>query len=93
MRSGKIKDDRVTLGVEEREEMAISQISARNVIKGKITAITLGSVSAEVELDIGGGNILASTITVNSVERLGLKRGDSIAAVIKASDVMIARVD
>jgi molybdopterin-binding protein len=73
--------------------MTISQISARNVIKGKITKIMLGSVAAEVELDIGGGNTIASTITVNSVQRLGLKEGDEVAAVIKASDVMIARVD
>jgi molybdopterin-binding protein len=73
--------------------MAISQISARNVIKGKITSITLGTVAADVQVDIGGGNIVASTITVNSVKRLGLKEGDEVAAVIKASDVMIARVD
>ena len=73
--------------------MSISQISARNVIKGKITSITLGTVAAEVEVDIGGGNVVTSTITVNSVKRLGLKEGDDVAAAIKASDVMIARVD
>jgi molybdate transport system regulatory protein len=73
--------------------MSISQISARNIFKGKITEINLGSVNAEVQLDIGGGNTIASVITVNSVERLGLKVGNSAAAVVKASDVMIARVD
>jgi molybdate transport system regulatory protein len=73
--------------------MSISQISARNVVKGKITSITLGTVAAEIEVDIGGGNVITSTITVNSVKRLELKEGDDVAAVIKASDVMIARVD
>lgn len=73
--------------------MAISQISARNVIEGKITDITLGAVAADVQVDIGGGNVVASTITVNSVKRLGLKVGDDVAVVIKASDVMVARVD
>jgi molybdate transport system regulatory protein len=72
---------------------SIVQISARNIIKGKITSITTGSIFAEVQLDIGGGNTIASTITFDSVERLGLKVGNSVAAVIKASDVMIARVD
>jgi molybdate transport system regulatory protein len=70
--------------------MSISRISARNVIKGRIVSIHKGQVAAEVTLDIGGGNTLAATITVASVERLGLKEGMEAAAVVKASDVMIA---
>jgi molybdopterin-binding protein len=66
------------------------QLSARNQIKGKITAITKGAVAAEVQLDIGGGNSITSTITVGSVERLGLEVGQDIYAVIKASEVILA---
>ena len=70
--------------------MSISKISARNVIKGKVVSVEKGQVAAEVTLDIGGGKTLTSTITLASVERLGLKEGVEAAAVIKASDVMIA---
>jgi len=45
---------------------------------------------AEVVVEIGGQE-LVSVITASSVDRLGLKTGDSIAAVIKATEVMIAK--
>ena len=51
------------------------KLSARNVLKGKVTSITTGVVAAEVQVDIGGGNTITSTITDNSVERLGQKVG------------------
>ena len=65
------------------------KLSARNVLKGKVTSITTGVVAAEVQVDIGGGNTITSTITVNSVERLGLKVGRDVTAVIKASEVIL----
>lgn len=65
------------------------KLSARNILKGKITSITKGAVAAEVEVDIGGGNTIASTITVNSVDRLGLSVGQDISVVIKASEVIL----
>jgi molybdate transport system regulatory protein len=66
------------------------KISARNSLKGKITAIKKGAVMAHVTVDIGGGNHVASAIFVDSVEDLKLKVGDSVFAVIKSTDVMIA---
>ncbi|HMB75727.1 MAG TPA: TOBE domain-containing protein [Kiloniellaceae bacterium] len=66
------------------------KLSARNLIKGTITDITKGAVAAEVQLDIGGGNSITSTVTVSSVERLGLEVGQDIYAVIKASEVILA---
>jgi molybdopterin-binding protein len=65
------------------------ELSARNQIPGAITAITGDSVTAEVVVEIGGGASIASVITRGSVERLGLKVGDRVFAVIKATDVMI----
>ena len=65
------------------------EISARNVIAGKVAAIKLGAVAAEIQVDIGGGNIVTSVITVASAERLGLSVGKDAKVVIKASDVMI----
>jgi molybdopterin-binding protein len=65
------------------------EISARNVIAGKVAAIKLGAVAAEIQVDIGGGNIVTSVITVASAERLGLSVGKDAQVIIKASDVMI----
>jgi molybdopterin-binding protein len=65
------------------------QLSARNVLKGKVKSATKGTVAAEVEVDIGGGNVITSTITVGSVERLGLEAGKDVSVVIKASEVIL----
>jgi molybdate transport system regulatory protein len=67
------------------------ELSARNQIAGNITNIELGAVMAEVTLDIGGGQTLTSAITSHSVERLGLKVGDEVVAIIKATEVMIGK--
>lgn len=67
------------------------KISARNQLKGKIVSIDRGSVMAKIVLDIGGGNRVVSAILVDSVDELGLKVGEEAAAVIKATEVMIAK--
>ncbi len=65
------------------------KISARNVIEGKITEIKLGATTAHVHIDIGK-TILTASISNEAVEELNLKIGDTVQAVIKAPDVMIA---
>lgn len=65
------------------------QLSARNVLQGKVTSVTKGAVAAEIQVDIGGGNVITSTITVKSVERLGLEAGKDVSVVIKASEVIL----
>jgi molybdopterin-binding protein len=67
------------------------KISARNALKGKIIGIKKGAVMAQVTVDIGGGNHVMSAIFVESVDDLGLKAGDEVLAVIKSTDVMIAK--
>jgi molybdate transport system regulatory protein len=67
------------------------KISARNALKGKITAIKRGAVMAQITVDIGGRNAVSSAIFVESADDLGLKVGDEVLAVIKSTDVMIAR--
>jgi molybdopterin-binding protein len=69
------------------------KISARNVLKGKVVDLRKGVVAAQVQVDIGGGNIVTSTITVDSAERLALAVGKEVSVVIKASDVMIGTAD
>ena len=68
------------------------KISARNQLKGTVTAIRSGEAIANVALDVDGQRLVAS-ITVEAVEQLGLREGSSVTAIIKASDVMLATDD
>jgi molybdopterin-binding protein len=63
--------------------------SARNQIKGAITAIAKGATTAHVTVEIAGGQKIIASITNEAVEDLGLQKGGSATVVIKASDVMI----
>ena len=65
--------------------------SARNQIDATVTSVTLGAVMAEVVMDIGGGVQVVAAITKDSAERLNLAAGESVVAVIKATDVMVGR--
>jgi len=68
-----------------------TKLSARNQLQGKVVAVQKGQTTAHVRIDIGGGMILTSSITNEAVDDLALKNGDSVYAVIKASDVMIGK--
>jgi molybdopterin-binding protein len=65
------------------------KISARNQFKGKIIAIKEGAVNGIVSLDIGGGNKVSATISMEAIKELGLAVGGSAYAVIKATSVMV----
>lgn len=78
-----------TILVNCAKEESIMKISARNQIKGKIVEIEEGVVTARVVLDIGNGNKISSSITMNAVKELGLKVGGEAYAIVKASSVMI----
>lgn len=67
------------------------ELSARNQLSGTIVRIELGDVTAEVTVDIGGGQSIVSVITRGSVQRLGLKEGDQVVAVVKATEVLIGK--
>jgi len=66
------------------------EISARNVLKGKVKKVVPGAVNSEITIEIAGGIEIVSIITKSSAERLGLKEGKEVSAVIKASNVMVA---
>ncbi len=63
-------------------------LSARNQFSGTVKDVKLGNIMAEVVVSVGSLEISAA-ITRGSAERLGLKPGDNVKAVIKATDVMI----
>jgi molybdopterin-binding protein len=66
------------------------RISARNQIKGTVVEVTKGATTSHVRVDIGGGQIMTSSITNEAVDELGIKTKGHVIVVIKASDVMIA---
>jgi molybdopterin-binding protein len=74
---------------DQSERKKDMKISARNRIKGKIVDVKKGATTAHVKIDIGGGQIVTSSITNEAVDELALAAGKAVYAVIKASDVMI----
>jgi molybdopterin-binding protein len=66
------------------------RLSARNRLIGKITEIKLGDIMAHVVVEVGD-NEVESIITRRSVEEMKLKVGDTVGAVIKATEVMIQK--
>jgi molybdopterin-binding protein len=67
------------------------KLSARNQIKGTLVEVRKGQTTAHVRVDVGNNVVITSSITNEAVDELGLKVGDTVVAVIKASDVMIGK--
>ena len=67
------------------------KLSARNQIKGKIVSVQRGETTGHVRIDVGNGIIITSSITNEAIDELGLAVGDDAIAIIKASDVMVAK--
>jgi molybdopterin-binding protein len=65
------------------------KLSARNILRGRITDVTKGATTAHVKIDVGGQTV-TSAITNEAADELKLAKGQTAYAVIKASDVMIA---
>ena len=68
------------------------KLSARNVLPGKVVDVKRGATTSHIRIDIGGGAIVTASITNEAVDELALKAGDSAAAIIKASDVIVGKV-
>jgi len=80
-----IKASSVIIGTDLHD----AKVSARNVFCGTIATIIEGPVNTEVDVEIGGGNIVSAVITHGSSTRLGLKVGGHACALFKASSVII----
>jgi molybdopterin-binding protein len=65
-------------------------LSARNHLKGEVTEVLLGTVTALITVKVGD-NLVESVITKQSAEEMKLKKGDKVTAVIKATEVMIQK--
>jgi molybdopterin-binding protein len=67
------------------------RLSGRNQLVGRVTDIKINGLLAQVTLSIGGQHI-TSIITADAVRELRLRKGDTAAALVKSTDVMILRV-
>ena len=65
------------------------KVSARNQLKGKIVELEKGAVNALVKIDIGGGNVISATISLDAVKELRLEKGKDAYAIVKATSVMV----
>lgn len=67
------------------------KISGKNKLKGKVIRIVEGMVTAQVEIEIAGGDIVTGVITKDSLDDLEIKIGDEITALVKATSVMFIK--
>ena len=94
-----IKPDMTVMAwVEAAQIMLVSdfgdyQISARNQLAGTIVALNSNTISAEVVISLASGDTLAAAISADSVETLGLRKGQTVSAVFKAGAVILAVPD
>ncbi|OAH98431.1 transporter [Methylomonas methanica] len=65
------------------------RISARNQLAGTVTDVKAGAVNTEVDIALPGGDKIAATVTNDSVETLGLRKGQTATAVFKAGAVIL----
>ncbi|MDO9142563.1 MAG: TOBE domain-containing protein [Methylobacter sp.] len=66
------------------------RLSARNQLQGTVTQVKPGAVNAEVDIELKGGEQVVATVTNDSIEALGLKKGQPATAVFKAGVVILA---
>ena len=67
------------------------EISARNGLKGKVENVKLGEVMASIKIAVDEPGIITAIITRESAEKLELKEGDEVKAVIKSNEIMVAK--
>ncbi|WP_407379251.1 molybdopterin-binding protein [Methanobrevibacter sp.] len=67
------------------------ELSARNQLKGKVASVELGAVMANIKIEVENPNTITAVITKESAERLGLKDGDDVTALIKSTEVIIGK--
>jgi molybdopterin-binding protein len=66
------------------------QISVRNKLPGTVKEVKMGTVMAEIVVQVGENQVVAA-ITKDAAEELGIKVGDSVTALVKSTSVMIQK--
>jgi len=73
------------------KEVGELKISARNQLKGKVTQVRKGVITAQVKIRIEAPATLTAVITREAVQEMKIKRGDDVLAVIKATSIMVSK--
>jgi molybdopterin-binding protein len=66
------------------------RLSARNQLPGRVKAVRLGAVMAQVTIDVAGSTVVAA-ITRDSAEALELREGDRVTAIIKSTEIIVGK--
>jgi molybdopterin-binding protein len=64
------------------------KISARNQLRGTVEEIVRGVITARVSVRVGQ-KLIESVITLQSVDEMGIKQGDTVTALIKSTEVLL----
>lgn len=80
-----VKASEVMIG----KDMQGARLSARNVLSGEVAKVNDGAVNSEVVVRLPGGTEVAASITKESAKNLGLKKGDKVSVIVKASNVLV----
>ncbi len=72
-------------------EVKSLKLSARNQLKGKVLAVEKGVITAKVKVEVKMPVTVTAVITKEAVEELGIKEGDEVTAIIKSTEIMIAK--
>ena len=67
------------------------KVSARNQLKGTVMNVEKGIITAKVKIEVDAPTMITAIISKEAVEELDVKPGDKISAVIKATEVMVAK--
>ena len=79
------------LGTEGSLEVKRLKISARNRLKGKVTHVEKNGLMAKVKVEITVPATVTAMISKEAAEDLGIKVGDQVEAIVKATEVMVAK--
>lgn len=67
------------------------KLSARNHLKGTVESVEEGAIMANIKIKIDTPDTITAIITKEAVEELGIKKGETVIAIIKSTEVMIAK--
>jgi molybdopterin-binding protein len=65
------------------------KVSARNVLPGKVVAVTKGATTAHVKIEVAPSFVITASITNEAVDELGIAVGKPAVAIVKSSDVIV----
>jgi molybdopterin-binding protein len=79
--------------LQNRESLEVIRLklSARNQFKGKVVAIEKGIITGKVKVEITMPVTVTAVITKEAIEDLGVKVGDEVTAIVKSTEIMIAK--